>query len=85
MKGNAGILLWMCNYTDTMVMSYHSTASAGWEAPPFFLVMEVGMQTCVRSNTASADPIWKNGNGLMISGGPFPDYCDRELLIRNGI
>lgn len=38
----------------------------------------MGMQTCARSNTDSADPIRKNGSELMISGGPFPD-CDGEL------
>lgn len=84
MEGDAGIPLWMCSCTDTMIMSYHSAALAGWEAPPLFRVVKMGMQACVRSNAASAEPIWKNGNGLMISEGPFPD-CDRELLIRNGI
>lgn len=42
-KGDdAEIILWMWSYTDTMGMSYHSTALAGWEAPPLFLVVAQG-------------------------------------------
>lgn len=41
-EGGAGTPVWMWGDAGTMGMSCHSTALAGWEAPPSFLAVEWG-------------------------------------------
>lgn len=58
----------------------HSSSRLGGTS--FISACGMGMQACVRSNTAWADPNRKNRSELMISGSPFPDCagsCLREM------